>query len=99
MWRVAANILNKKWRTADRGWFCSMGLDERLSTPHRKNCTCYEIFKRASFRREEVDSILIEFGTPRKLVGLIKTCLIEAYTTVCIGENVSDKFPIQNGLK
>jgi hypothetical protein len=23
IWRVAANILNKQWRTADKGWSCS----------------------------------------------------------------------------
>jgi hypothetical protein len=36
---------------------------------------------------------------PRKLVGLIKMCLNETYSRVRIGKNLSDKFPIQNGLK
>jgi hypothetical protein len=31
-------------------------------------------------------SNLIEFGTLRKLVGLIKMCLHETYGTVCIGK-------------
>jgi hypothetical protein len=42
---------------------------------------------------------LIEFGIPRKLAGLIKTCLNETYSTVRVGKYQSDKFPIQNGLK
>jgi hypothetical protein len=58
-------------------------------------------FKKAydSVRRKVLYSILIEFGIPRKLVGLIKMCLNETYSTIHIGENISDKFPIQNGLK
>jgi hypothetical protein len=34
-----------------------------------------------------------------KLVRLIKICLNEAYSKVRIGNNLSDSFPIQNGLK
>jgi hypothetical protein len=58
-------------------------------------------FKKAydSVRREVLYSIIIEFGIPRKLVGLIKMCLNETYSTVRIGKNLCDKFPIQNGLK
>jgi hypothetical protein len=48
---------------------------------------------------EVLYSILLEFGIPKKLVGLIKTCLNETYSTVQISKNLSDKFPIQNGLK
>jgi hypothetical protein len=44
-------------------------------------------------------NILIEFGIPKKLAGLIKMCFSETYSTVCIGKNLSDKFTIQNGLK
>jgi hypothetical protein len=44
-------------------------------------------------------NILIEFGIPRKLAWLIKTCLNVTYSTVHIGKYQSDKFPIQNGLK
>jgi hypothetical protein len=32
MWRVAANILNKRSRTADRGWSSSLGAGRRLKT-------------------------------------------------------------------
>jgi hypothetical protein len=49
--------------------------------------------------RWEVYNILIECGISKKLVGLIKMCLNEIYGTVCIGKDLSDKFPIQNGLK
>jgi hypothetical protein len=34
-----------------------------------------------------------------KLVRLIKLCLKEAYSRVCIGKYLPDNFPIQNGLK
>jgi hypothetical protein len=44
-------------------------------------------------------SILIEFGVPMKLVRLIKMCLNETFSKVCIGKHLSDSFPIQNGLK
>jgi hypothetical protein len=41
-------------------------------------------FKKAyeSVRREVLYSILIEFGIPRKLVGVIQMCLNETYSTV-----------------
>ena len=42
--------------------------------------------------------ILIEFGIPRKLVRLIKMSLTETYSRVRVGNSVSDKFPIRNGL-
>jgi hypothetical protein len=52
-----------------------------------------------SVRREVLYNILIEFGIPRKLDGLIKMSLNETYSIVHIGKYQSDKFPIQNGLK
>jgi hypothetical protein len=27
IWRVAASILNKQWRTADKGWFSGLGVE------------------------------------------------------------------------
>jgi hypothetical protein len=36
---------------------------------------------------------------PKKLVRLIKICLNETYSKVSVGKLLSDKFPIQNGLK
>jgi hypothetical protein len=58
-------------------------------------------FKKAydSVRREALYNILIGFGIPRKLVGLIKMCLNETYSRVRIGKNLSEKFTIENGLK
>jgi hypothetical protein len=58
-------------------------------------------FKKAydSVRREALYNILIEFGIPRKLVGLIKMCLNETYSRDRIGKNLSDKCAIENGLK
>ena len=50
-----------------------------------------------SGRREILYKILIEFGIPRKLVRLIKMSL--TYSSVRVGKNVSDRFPIRNGLK
>jgi hypothetical protein len=49
--------------------------------------------------REVLYNILSGFRIPRKLVGLIKMYLNEHYGTVCMGENLSVKSPIQNGLK
>ena len=58
-------------------------------------------FKKAydSVRREALYNILIEFGIPVKLVTLIKMCLTETYSRVRVGKNLSDMFPIRNGLK
>jgi hypothetical protein len=58
-------------------------------------------FKKAydSIKREVLYNILVEFGIPKKLVRLIKMCLNETYSNVCVGKLLSDKFPIQNGLK
>ena len=52
-----------------------------------------------SFRREVQYNVLFEFGIPKKLVRLIKMCLTEAYSRVRVGKNLSDMFPIRNGLK
>jgi hypothetical protein len=58
-------------------------------------------FKNAyySVKREVHYYILLEFGIPTKLIRLIKMCLNETYNKVRIGKLLSDKFPIQNGLK
>jgi len=43
--------------------------------------------------------ILIQFGIPWKLVRLIKTSPTETHSRVRVGKNLSDRFPIRNGLK
>jgi hypothetical protein len=52
-----------------------------------------------SVRREALYNILIQFGILKKLVRLIKMCLNETYNRVQVGKNLSEMFPIRNGLK
>jgi hypothetical protein len=56
-------------------------------------------FKKAYDSVEVLYNIFIEFGIPMKLVRLIKMCLNETYSKIRIGKQLSDSFPIQNGLK
>jgi hypothetical protein len=49
--------------------------------------------------REVPCNILLEFGMPKRLVRLIKIYLNETCSKVDVGKLLSDKFPIQNGLK
>jgi hypothetical protein len=58
-------------------------------------------FKKAhdSVRREVLYNILIEFGVAMKLVRLIKMCLNETYSEICICKHLSESFHMQNGLK
>jgi hypothetical protein len=44
-------------------------------------------------------SLLLEFCIPKKLVRLIRMCLNETHSKVRVAKLLSDKFPIQNGLK
>jgi len=43
--------------------------------------------------------MLIEFGIHKNLVRLIKMCLTETYSRVREVKNLSEMFPIRNGLK
>jgi hypothetical protein len=52
-----------------------------------------------TIRREALYNIFIEFGIPKKLVRLIKMCLTEKYSNVRVDNNLSDMFPMRNGLK
>jgi hypothetical protein len=58
-------------------------------------------FKKAydSVKREVLYNILFQSDIPKKLVRLIKMCLNETCSKVRVGKLLSDKFPIQNGLK
>jgi hypothetical protein len=83
----------------DRIFYIWLILEEK----RKYNGTVHQLFidfkKAYDSVRWEVYSILTEFGIPKKLVGLIKMCLNETYSTAHIGKYQSEKFPIQNGLK
>jgi hypothetical protein len=96
-------VLRRNRSTTDQ-IFC---IRQILEKKFEYNETVHQLFidfKKAydSVRREvlyNILNILIEFGLPMKLVGLIKMCLNETYSKVRIGKHLSDRFPIQNGLK
>jgi len=52
-----------------------------------------------SVRMEVFYNILIEFGIPMEPVRLIKMCLNETYSTVQVGKNLSDMFPLRKGFE
>jgi hypothetical protein len=58
-------------------------------------------FKKAcdSVKREVLYNIQLEFDVPKKLVRVIKMCLNETCSKIRAGKLLSNKFPIQNGLK
>jgi len=58
-------------------------------------------FKKAydSVRREVLYNIHNDFGIRMEMVRLIKMCRTVTYSRVRVGKNLSDSFPIRNGLK
>jgi hypothetical protein len=58
-------------------------------------------FKKAydSIKSEVIYNFLREFCIPKKLDWLIKMRLDKSYRKICVSKLLSDKFPIQNGLK
>jgi hypothetical protein len=77
---------------------------QALEKKSEHNVTIHQLFayfKKAysSVWTEVLYNILVEFEIPRKLVGLIKMCLNETYSTVRIGKYQSHKFPIQHDIK
>jgi hypothetical protein len=77
------NYLRKKWEYSEAV--------QRLVIDFKK---AYDLI-----RREVVSNILIELGTPMKLLRLIKICLTETYNRVQIWKNLSVIFPIWNVMK
>ena len=61
-----------------------------------KNVTMRQLF--IDFKKA-YDSVRRDFGIPVKLVRIMKMCLNETYSRVRVGKNLSDLFPIMNGLK
>ena len=59
----------------------------------------YSVYTYDSVRRKVLYKILIEFGIASKLLRLVKMSLIETCSRVRVGKNVSDRFPLRNGLK
>jgi len=49
--------------------------------------------------KKAYESVRRECGIPIKLVRLIKMCLNETYSRVRVGKNLSEMFPVRNGLK
>jgi hypothetical protein len=66
--RVAANIMNKQWRTSDKGWRSSYGVGRGVTTPHRK---MYHVTKHSLRPRARTGTLVgskqwkrdIRFGT------------------------------------
>jgi hypothetical protein len=48
IWRVAANMLNKQSRTADIGWYSSVGVGRGANKSSPYKATRYEMCHRAS---------------------------------------------------
>ena len=49
--RVATNTLNKRSRTADKGWSSSVGV---WRGAHRKNLSCHEMFTQMDLQEEGI---------------------------------------------
>ena len=70
-----------------------------LEKKRELNEAVHQLFRDFKKAYDSVRNILIEFGIPKKLVRLIKMCLTETYSRVRVGKNLSEMFPIRNGLK
>jgi hypothetical protein len=88
--RSMTNQIFYIWQILEKKWEFN-GTVHQLFIDFKKSCD--------SVRREVLYNIFLEFGIPKKLVGLIQMCLNETYSTVLIGKFQSDECPIQNGLK
>jgi hypothetical protein len=59
---VAANILKKKSRLADKGWSPAWVLGVGLTTPPRQKSVCYEMSQRASDLEGRMDSYRLDWA-------------------------------------
>jgi len=85
-------------------WILCSAFVKYLKKKWEYNETVHQLFinfKKAydSVRREVFYNILTEFDISMKLVKWLKMCLIETYSRVQVGKNLSDLFPIRNVLK
>jgi sorting nexin-29 len=81
--------------------FCILQIFEKKWEHNEAVYQLFIDFKKAydSVRREDLYNIFVEFGIPKKLVRLVKLCVTETYSRVRVGKNLSEMFPIRNGLK
>jgi hypothetical protein len=74
----------------------------RKSGNTMKQCNSYLLTSRnpvIRLRGRSCIKILIGFGTPMKLVKLIKMCLNETYSIIRACKHLADTFRVKNGLK
>jgi hypothetical protein len=89
---LGASLVTAAWRVrlppdVEGGIFY---IRQEVETRWEYNGTVHQLKKAyESVRREALYSIVIDFGIPRKLVGLIKMCLNETYSRVRIGQTFS----------
>jgi hypothetical protein len=75
LWRVAEKSLNKQSRTADKEWSSSLGIGRGVTTPQRKNLSCYESFTRAPELDWSIIIIVLHISSPYKV---LITCISHA---------------------
>jgi hypothetical protein len=81
IWRVAANILNKQSRTADKGGPPAWELGEGLTTPH-----CEKEYLLRNIYRQSFEPVLIiwndltnETATRDLVPGMLGACIGQVY--------------------
>jgi hypothetical protein len=92
---ILLRMLGKQVHITKQTLACVLPLLQILEKKWEYNGTVQQLlidFKKAydSVRRNALyNNILIQFGIPSKLVGLIKMCLNETYSTVRTGKNLT----------
>jgi hypothetical protein len=79
--------------------FCICQILEKKMGVQWNSTSAIHIYHESLWFSEEGSFVQYSHGVPMKLVRLIKMCLTQTYSKVCIGTHLSDSFPIQNGLK